>query len=187
MPTRLMPEIGRWYAHRDKGLVFQVVAVDEAGLKAYYESIKARVSEPEKRHARHIFLSTGTDEAATKKKAEDIAKQAKNGGNFIELAKKNSDDTGNAPNGGDLGTFGRGQMVPEFENAVFAMKPGDVSGVVTTQFGYHIIKLEDTRPAQFPAFDDVKAQIKQRIEQQKMADFQESLIKKAKTDYTFSK
>jgi peptidyl-prolyl cis-trans isomerase C len=58
---------------------------------------------------------------------------------------------------------------------------------VKSQFGYHIIKLEDTRAAQFPAFDDVKAQIKQRIEQQKMAEFQDSLIKKAKTDYTFSK
>ncbi|WP_457323456.1 peptidylprolyl isomerase, partial [Roseateles sp. P5_E11] len=72
--------------------------------------------------------------------------------------------------------------------AMTALQKGEMTQEpVKSQFGYHIIKLEDTRPATFPAFDDVKAQIKQRIEQQKMAEFQDSLIKKAKTDYTFSK
>src|SRR5581483_4572378 len=102
---------------------------------------------PEQVRASHILLKTdGKDDAAVKAKAMDIAKQAKAGADFAELAKKYSEDDSNAKNGGDLDYFARGRMVPEFDQAVFAMTPGQISDPIKTQFGYHIIKLVDKKP-----------------------------------------
>lgn len=154
--------------------------VSDAEAQAEYDKFKAANSGSEYR-ARHILVEKEED-------AKALIAQIKAGASFEELAKKNSKDTGSAANGGDLDFANPNNFVPEFSKAMVALQKGEMTQEpVKSQFGYHIIKLEDTRPAQFPAFDDVKAQIKQRIEQQKMADFQESLIKKAKTDYTFSK
>jgi len=154
--------------------------VSDAEAQAEYDKFKAANSGSEYR-ARHILVEKEED-------AKAIIAQLKGGAKFEDLAKKNSKDPGSAENGGDLDWANPGNYVPEFSAAMVKLNKGEVTDTpVKSQFGYHIIKLEDTRPAQFPAFDDVKAQIKQRIEQQKMADFQESLIKKAKTDYTFSK
>ncbi len=154
--------------------------VSDAEAQAEYDKFKAANSGNEYR-ARHILVEKEED-------AKALIAQIKAGASFEELAKKNSKDTGSAANGGDLDFANPNNFVPEFSKAMVALQEGEMTQEpVKSQFGYHIIKLEDTRPAQFPAFDDVKAQIKQRIEQQKMADFQESLIKKAKTDYTFSK
>ena len=106
---------------------------------------------------------------------------------FDELAKKNSKDTGSAQNGGDLDFAKPESYVPEFGAAMAKLKKGEMTDVpVKTQFGWHIIRLDDTREAAFPAFDDVKAQIKQRLEQVRLQDYQESLRTKAKTDYKFS-
>ncbi|CAM4072165.1 peptidylprolyl isomerase [Roseateles saccharophilus] len=154
--------------------------VSDADAQAEYDKFKATNSGQEYR-ARHILVEKEED-------AKALIAQIKAGASFEELAKKNSKDTGSAQNGGDLDFANPNNFVPEFSKAMTALQKGEMTQEpVKSQFGYHIIKLEDVRPATFPAFDDVKAQIKQRIEQQKMAEFQDSLIKKAKTDYTFTK
>jgi peptidyl-prolyl cis-trans isomerase C len=154
--------------------------VGDAEAQAEYDKFKTANTGNEYR-ARHILVEKEED-------AKALIEQIKGGANFEELAKKNSKDTGSATNGGDLDFANPNNFVPEFSKAMTALQKGEMTQEpVKSQFGYHIIKLEDTRPATFPAFDDVKAQIKQRIEQQKMAEFQQSLVEKAKTDYKFSK
>ena len=102
---------------------------------------------PEQVRASHILLKTeGKDDAAVKAQAEDLLKQAKGGADFAALAKKYSEDDSNAKNGGDLDYFGRGRMVPEFDAVAFAMEPGQISDLVKTQYGYHIIKVVEKKP-----------------------------------------
>lgn len=148
--------------------------VSEQELRAAYTSSLDNFRTPEQVRARHILVATADKSDADKKtlkaKAEDIAKQAQGGADFAELAKKFSDDSGNAPNGGDLGTFGRGQMVKEFEDSAFSMQPGQVSGVVTTQFGYHIIKVEEKIPSKVTPFEQVKADLEKELKQSKVGD-----------------
>ena len=127
------------------------VAVSDAEVHDFYTGNKDKFESPEQAHARHILVAV--DEKADEKtrqagkaKADDLLAQLKGGANFEELAKKNS-DCPSAPQGGDLGFFGHGQMVPEFDSAAFALKPGELSGVVATKFGYHIIKLEEKKDA----------------------------------------
>ena len=154
--------------------------VGDADAQVEYDKFKATNSGNEYR-ARHILVEKEED-------AKALIAQIKAGGNFEELAKKNSKDTGSAANGGDLDFANPNNFVPEFSKAMIALKKGEMTQEpVKSQFGYHIIKLEDTRAATFPGFDDVKAQIKQRLEQAKMAEFQQGLVEKAKTDYKFSK
>ncbi len=136
------------------------VAVDEAGLKAYYESIKERFSESEKRHARHIFLSKGSDEAATQKKANEIAKlAAAANADFAALAKQYSQDTDTAAKGGDLGTQEKAFLPAGVGDAVFKMAPGTISGVVKSPFGYHIVKLDEVVPGKQKSFEQVRAEL----------------------------
>jgi len=136
------------------------VAVDEAGLKTYYESIKARFSEAEKRHARHIFLALGSDEAATKKKAEDIAKQASApNADFAALAKQYSQDTDSAGKGGDLGIQEKAFLPAGVADAVYTMAPGTVSAPVKSAFGYHIIQLLEVIPGKQKSFEQVRAEL----------------------------
>ena len=154
--------------------------ISDTDAQAEYDKFKAANSGNEYR-ARHILVEKEED-------AKALIAKIKAGGNFEELAKANSKDTGSAANGGDLDFANPNNFVPEFSKAMTALQKGEMTQEpVKSQFGYHIIKLEDIRPATFPAFDDVKAQIKQRLEQQKMAEFQQGLIEKAKTDYKFSK
>lgn len=154
--------------------------VSDADAQVEYDKFKTANTGSEYR-ARHILVEKEED-------AKALIAQIKGGANFEELAKKNSKDTGSAANGGDLDFANPNNFVPEFSKAMVALEKGQMTQEpVKSQFGYHIIKLEDTRAATFPAFDDVKAQIKQRIEQQKMAEFQQGLVEKAKTDYKFSK
>jgi peptidyl-prolyl cis-trans isomerase C len=149
------------------------IAVNDADVqKAYTENLK----DYEQVKARHILIApkgspaaqTGkkelTDDEA-KAKAEDLRKQIVAGANFDELAKKESDDTGSGARGGDLGSFGHGQMVPEFETAAFSAKVGDVTPVVKTQFGYHIIKVEahDSTP-----IEQVRPTIEKNLKQTKL-------------------
>lgn len=154
--------------------------VTDAEAQAEYDKFKAANSGNEYR-ARHILVEKEED-------AKALIAKIKAGANFEELAKANSKDTGSAQNGGDLDFANPNNFVPEFSKAMVALQKGEMTQEpVKSQFGYHIIKLEDVRPATFPAFDDVKAQIKQRLEQQKSAEFQKSLVEKAKTDYKFAK
>jgi peptidyl-prolyl cis-trans isomerase C len=153
--------------------------VSEADAKAEYEKLKVTATGTEFR-ASHILVDKEED-------AKRLIAEIKAGGNFAELARKNSKDTGSAENGGDLDFAKPEAYVPEFGKAMTGLKKGEItSEPVKTQFGYHIIKLEDTREAQFPPFDDVKAQLIQRIQQGKLQKFQEDLRAAAKTDYKFS-
>ena len=119
-----------------------------------YKAQPERFQQPERIQARHILIPLkAADARAT---AEALRKQALEGANFADLAKKNSKDPGSASQGGDLGLFPRGKMVPQFDEAAFALaKPGDVSQVVETRFGYHVIQLVEKRPAGLQSFDEV--------------------------------
>jgi peptidyl-prolyl cis-trans isomerase C len=154
-------------------------AVSDADVQKEYEKFKAQASGTEYK-ARHILVEK-EDEAKT------LVAQLKAGAKFEDLAKKSSKDPGSAPNGGELDFASPASYVPEFSQALVALKKGDYTETpVKTQFGYHIIKLEDTRPAQFPPLADVKPQIQQRLSQQKAAAFRDELRAKAKTDYKFT-
>jgi peptidyl-prolyl cis-trans isomerase C len=156
--------------------------VTDAEAQAEYEKVKAQAAttggDTEYR-ARHILVEKEDE-------ANKLLAQIKRGTKFEELAKKSSKDTGSAKNGGDLDFAKPDAYVPEFSKAMVALKKGEVSAPVKSQFGYHIIKLEDTREAKFPEFAEVKPQVVQRLEQQKMTQFQESLRKAAKTDFKFT-
>jgi peptidyl-prolyl cis-trans isomerase D len=141
--------------------------------KAYDANLR-QYGKPEERQASHILIAVKPDaspeeKAAAKKTAEEIAAEAKKSpGQFAELAKKYSQDPGSAGQGGDLGFFARdGSMVKPFEDAAFAMKPGEIAGPIETNFGYHIIKLTAVQPAKVQSFDEVKAQIEQDLKRQK--------------------
>lgn len=153
--------------------------VTDAEAQSEYDKAKAANAGTEYR-ARHILVEKEDD-------AKALIKQINGGAKFEDLASKNSKDPGSAANGGDLDWANPAGFVPEFSKAMTSLKKGEVTQEpVKTQFGYHIIKLEDTRDAQFPAFDDVKAQIKQNLEKQKIGEFQKELKSKAKTDYKFA-
>ena len=152
--------------------------VSDEEAKAEYDKFKAQSSGTEYR-ARHILVETEDE-------AKALIAQIKAGANFEELAKKNSKDPGSGANGGDLDFAKPDSYVPEFSAAMVKLKKGEMTQEpVKTQFGWHIIRLDDTREAAFPAFDDVKAQLKQRMEQAKLQKYQEDLRAKAKTDYKF--
>jgi peptidyl-prolyl cis-trans isomerase C len=154
-------------------------AVSDADAQAEYDKFKAQGSGTEYR-ARHILVEKEED-------AKALIAQIKAGGSFEELAKKNSKDPGSGENGGDLDFAKPDSYVPEFGQALTKLKKGEMTEEpVKTQFGYHIIKLEDTRDSQFPPFEEVKPQIKQRLEQVKIQQFQQELRAKAKTDYKFA-
>lgn len=153
--------------------------VTDAEAKAEYEKFKAQNSGQEFR-ARHILVEKEDE-------AKALIAQIKAGAKFEELATKNSKDPGSAVNGGDLDWANGSSYVPEFTKALSGLKKGEMTEEpVKTQFGFHIIKLEDSREAQFPGFDDVKAQILQRLGQQKVGAYQQELKTKAKTDYKFA-
>jgi peptidyl-prolyl cis-trans isomerase C len=150
----------------------------DAEAQAEYDKFKATATGTEYR-ARHILVEKEED-------ATGLIKQIKAGAKFEDLAKKNSKDPGSAENGGDLDFANPASYVPEFSAALTKLKKGEMTEApVKSQFGYHIIKLEDTREAKFPDFAEVKPQITQRIEQQKLAKFRDEIKAKAKTDYKF--
>lgn len=153
--------------------------ISDADAKVEYDKFKAQAAGTEYR-ARHILVEKEDE-------AKALIAQIKAGAKFEDLAKKNSKDPGSGEKGGDLDFAKPDSYVPEFSAALTKLKAGEMTYTpVKTQFGYHIIKLEETREAQFPSFDDVKGQLKQRMEQTKLQEYQESLRKAAKTDYKFS-
>ena len=153
--------------------------VADAVIKAEYDKFKKQAGGTEYR-ARHILVEKEDE-------AKAIMAQLKAGGSFEELAKKHSKDPGSGANGGDLDFANPGSYVPEFGQALSKLKKGETTEApVKTQFGFHIIKLEDTREAQFPAFEEVKGQLQQRMMQEKMAEFRDQIRAKSKTDYKFA-
>ncbi len=151
------------YVVLDIDSVKKSISVNEQDLKTYYEQNAARLSGKEERRASHILINAPKEmPAADRQKAKDraLALQAqvkKSPDTFADIAKKNSQDTGSGANGGDLDFFGRGAMVKPFEDAVFAMKKGDVSDVVESDFGFHIIKLTDVKAPKQKSFEELRA------------------------------
>jgi len=146
--------------------------------EAYYKSYSGEFWEQKKIHARHILIKADSGkkdmEEEAKKKAEDILAKIKKGSSFEEMAKEHSQDQANARQGGDLGFFSRGQMVKPFEEEAFLLKPGEVSGVVQTTFGFHIIKVEEIKEEGIKPLEDVRAEIEERLAEEKA----EELVKK---------
>ena len=140
------------------------VSVPPNDIQRYYNDNRQQYETPEQVRASHILFETaGKNEDEVKKRAEDALRQAKSGADFAELAKKYSEDKGSKDRGGDLDYFSRGRMVPEFEMAAFNMMPGQISDLVKSQFGFHIIKVVDRRPPTTRSLDEVRAQIQQQL------------------------
>lgn len=156
------------------------LAVPEADLKTYYEQNISKYGQAEQRRASHILIAAAkdappADKEKAKARAQELAAQAKkNPDSFAELAKKNSQDPGSAPNGGDLDWQTRGAFVKPVEDAMFAMKKGEVSDVVQSDFGFHVIKLIDVKESKQKSFEEVRpeleAQLKQAQGQRKYAE-----------------
>jgi peptidyl-prolyl cis-trans isomerase C len=153
-----------------KKKVEEEAQISDAELKKFYDENKEKFKSGEQVKASHILVKT-------EKEAQDILAQLKSGASFEDLAKKHSADS-TAAKGGDLGWFSRGAMVPEFDKAVFSMKEGETSGIIKTQFGYHIIKVTGKRPAGIRTFDEVKEQIKTTLLPAK----QQEIFQKMKDD-----
>ncbi|HSO83389.1 peptidylprolyl isomerase [Thiocapsa sp.] len=150
--------------------VVSKIEITDAQLKAFYDEHPEAFSKPESMRASHILIGVDAGAGAeekenAKRKADEILEKVKSGSDFAELAKGES-TCPSAAQGGDLGEFGRGQMVAPFENAAFALESGDVSEVVETQFGYHIIKATGKNAAAVVPFEEVKARIEKQLRTQ---------------------
>lgn len=160
------------YLVLDLDAVKKSVSLNEADVKSYYEQNVARLSGKEERRASHILINAPKDMAAADRqkaraRAEELLTQVrKSPDSFADAARKNSQDTGSAPNGGDLDFFGRGAMVKPFEEAVFAMKKGDISDIVESDFGFHIIKLTDVKSPKQKTFEELRAGIEADLKTQ---------------------
>lgn len=158
--------------------------VTEAEMRSFYDNNPNNFKQGESVKASHILI--GVDGAASadarkaaREKAEKLRKDLTGGADFAVLAKGNS-TCPSSQQGGDLGYFGKGQMVPPFEKAAFALKPGEISDVVETQFGYHLIKLTDKKPAESVDFKDAKARIEGYLKGQKVNDAVQKYIAEAR-------
>lgn len=157
--------------------------VTDTDVKDYYDKNPDRFKKPEQVRASHILFKTEGDAAAKKKaraSAETVLKQAKSGKDFAALAKQHSSD-GSAQQGGDLGFFVKEQMVPEFSNAAFALQPGQISDIVESQFGYHIIKVTERKAPETVALDQVSPQVKQVLTQQRQKERADAFMKQLRS------
>ncbi len=167
------------YVVLDMAKIQAETAVSREDLQVYYDQHKDDYRVPEQVSVSHILIKTplpgadgkvdgkGVEEA--RKKADDVLKQVKAGGNFAELAKKYSEDPGSGKNGGSLGFIGRGRTVPEFEKAAFSLAKSSTSDLVQSSYGFHIIRVDDKQAAHVKTLDEVKDQIEESIKQQKAA------------------
>src|SRR6516164_206997 len=145
------------YALLDTNQLRQTIQIPEEVLKKQYQDNIRQYEVPNQVHVQHILFKTvGQTEAETKKKAEDVLKQARKGVKFDELAKKYSEDPGSKDKGGDLGWIRQGQTVPEFEKEAFSLAPSQISDLVRTQYGFHIIKVLEKQTAHTKPFDEVQ-------------------------------
>jgi peptidyl-prolyl cis-trans isomerase D len=140
------------------------ITISEQDIERAYRDRSDQFSTPEQVRASHILLKTeGKDEAAVKKKADELAAKARGGADFAKLAAEFSEDEGSAKQGGDLDYFGRGRMVPEFEKAAFGAEPGTITDPVKTQFGYHIIKVVDKKAGGTRPLSEVRQQLTDQL------------------------
>lgn len=150
--------------------------VGDADVRAFYDQNVAEFSRPEQRRARHILLKTESgssdaDRRAVRSLAESVLARVRKGEDFATVAKAMSQDTGSAERGGDLGWFGRGQMVPAFDQAAFTLPTGQISDVVESEFGFHILQVTDSRAAGTAPFDEVKDAIRRQLEVRKSQEW----------------
>lgn len=160
------------YIVLDIDAVRKTIRLNEADVRSYYEQNAARLSGPEERRASHILIAVAKDAAADQRqqaraKAEELLAQARKAPeSFAQLARKHSQDPGSAPNGGDLDYFGRGAMVKSFEDAAFALKKGEISGVVESDFGFHIIRVTDIKAPKQKSFAELRASLEEDLKNQ---------------------
>ncbi len=159
--------------------VEKMATVSDEEVRRYYQGNPNQFQETEQRRARHILVKTEAE-------ANAVLKTLKSGADFAKLAREKSVDP-SAANGGDLGWFTKGQLVPQFEHAVFSMQKGRTSGIVKTQFGFHIIKLEDVMLRPRMDFDKVKGQIKEALLAEKKRKLTSDLLDKLKKEYKIKK
>ncbi|NOY80698.1 MAG: peptidylprolyl isomerase [Kiritimatiellaeota bacterium] len=160
------------------------IKIDEAALKEYYSTHKSQFETPEKMQASHILIKVKPDaspdeKVKARKKAETVLAKLKKGADFAELARKDSDGP-SSRNGGDLGSFQRGQMVPAFDKAAFALKEGQLSDIVETRFGYHIIKAGKHTPARMKTFKESDAEIRNKLQKKELIARVERVLKAAR-------
>ena len=138
---------------------------DEEIQKYYEQNKEAEFTTPAQRCVRHILFTKDQ-----KEKAEDVKQQLEDDGDFAELAKENSEDPGSAENGGDLGCLGKGETVPEFEQAAFGAEQGEIVGPVQTEFGYHVLQITDAKPEQTRPLEEVESQIRSQLATEKQSE-----------------
>ena len=167
------------------------ISVSDKQARKYYQENQEEYKVPEQVRARHILIQTEPDAGETQKaeakdKIQEVEKKLQSGQDFSELAKQYS-DCQSSEKGGDLGYFGRGQMVESFDEAAFALEPGEVSDIVESRFGYHLIKSEDKKPAETKSFDEVKESVREKLRQEKIMQDLEPYIESLKRKYPVEK
>ncbi|MGA8180691.1 MAG: peptidylprolyl isomerase [Desulfobacterales bacterium] len=167
--------------------IAQKIVVTDKETKTYYDANPDLFKQPEQVRASHILIKVeaGADQqkkAQAMQKIKEIQQKLKDGQDFAALAKKYSEDKGSSANGGDLGFFARGQMVKPFEDAAFAMKPNEVSDIVETQFGYHLIKVYRQKPGKILVYAEVKDLLTERMRQEKTQQEATKYIAELKKD-----
>jgi peptidyl-prolyl cis-trans isomerase D len=174
----------------DQSKIGETIPVSDADVQAYYNAHQDQYRTPERVHARHILVATANksdaEKAKLKAKADDLQKKAKSGGDFANLAQNNSDDPGSASKGGDLGWVVRGQMVKEFEDATFALKPAEISNVITTQYGYHIIQVLEKEQAHVKTLAEVKPEITNALRSNLVFDKMQAFADQARSEWVKS-
>ena len=169
----------------DEAAIFDSITPSEEELQAYYDTNLSQYRTPGQVRASHILLRIGeSDEAEVETRAASLAARARGGEDFAALALEFSEDEGTAGNGGDLGTFGRGRMVPEFEAAAFSMAPGEVSDPVKSSFGYHVILVTEAEEEGTEPFEDVRDSIANILKQERASSRGRSLAQAIAAEVT---
>jgi peptidyl-prolyl cis-trans isomerase D len=170
----------------DQAKVGESIQIADTQVQSYYNTHKDQYRTPERVQARHILIKTTgkskEETAQLKAKADDLLKQIKGGADFAKLAEKNSEDPGSASKGGDLGWIVRGQMVKNFEDTVFALKPKDISDVITTEYGFHIIQVTGKENARLRPLEEVRTEIVATLRNQVVFDRMQTLADQAHTE-----
>jgi peptidyl-prolyl cis-trans isomerase D len=170
----------------DQAKVAESIPISDVQVQSYYNSHRDEFRTKERVKARHILISVlnkpQADIPKLKAKAEDLLKQIKAGADFAKLAEQNSDDKSNAAKGGDLGWVMRGQMVPEFEKATFALKPNAISDVVSTNYGFHIVQVMEKEEGRQRPLEEVKSQIVAGLKSQMISDRMQALADQARAE-----
>jgi peptidyl-prolyl cis-trans isomerase D len=168
----------------DEGALAAAITVPDSDLRRVYEQNKEAYRVPERVHVRHILLKTTEkpkeETSKIKARAEELLKQIKAGADFAQLAKKSSEDTASAAKGGDLGWVNRGQTVKSFEEAAFTLKPGETSGVISTEYGFHILQVIEKQDAHLQSFEEVKPQLAEERKKQMVFDRMQTLSDEAR-------